>query len=863
MAELPLLFFPPPDTTTRRRLGGGGASHSKPSAAQQRQRLDARFREIAASLHSFQDSAQGLEPEQVLVLETIGDTVEGLAKAAVQIPGLEWLAEMDLDDVEPFAGFQDEEAPDKPLTCRLYAVMTNQQAMDQLVGLWNDWCFDPSRRARRNFGPFKKLFENLRDVRRWNAEDRIHATGVLEYLNERLDDGDEQICFEVELWCRQSFEARNRAFEMLSSLVTAQGGQCIAQSAVPEIFYHGVLVKMPATAVQETVRGALQKNYAPLIRCEDVMFFRPFAQAGFVSEVEDSEAGTERPFDERPLPTGDPVIAILDGLPLEHHQALDGRLVIDDPEDIAHHYEPSAQYHGTAMASLVVHGDLNRNDEPLKTPVYHRPILIPKRDFDNRIREVVPDDELLVDVIHRTVRSLFEGDAAAPTVKLINLSVANSFQPFDRELSPAARLLDWLAWKYKVLFLVSVGNHANEIQLDVSRSEWQAFTPEDKCRATIETLHYDQVGRRPYSPSESINALTVGAMHADDSTLPSGDRRVDLLPGQRFPCTIGTVSFGHRRSMKPEIYVPGGRQFYHETLGDSDAKASFNIAQGFLPPGQNVAAPGQAPLELTRTVHTRGTSNATALASRLGGKIYERLLELQDEPGGDRLGEAELAVVLKCLLVHGASWADGAQLLASVFETDIDARFDAHRAWRELNRIYCRFLGYGEVFPEISQFSTDERVTMVGWSTIVRDQGQVFRVPLPPAMSGSRVRRRLTGTLAWLTPINSQHRNYRQASLWFHLDENQLGVQRAQVDSDTARRGTVEHRILEGEKVAAFGDGEDLEVTVNCKSDAGQLNASVPYALAVTLEVAEPLEVSIFDQVRSRIRPRIEIEPEG
>jgi hypothetical protein len=130
-------------------------------------------------------------------------------------------------------------------------------------------------------------------------------------------------------------------------------------------------------------------------------------------------------------------------------------------------------------------------------------------------------------------------------------------------------------------------------------------------------------------------------------------------------------------------------------------------------------------------------------------------------------------------------------------------------------------------------------------------------------MSGSRVRRRFTGTLSWLTPINSQHRNYRRAYLWFHVDEQQLGVQRAQVDSDTARRGTVEHRILEGERVVAFDDGEELEVTVSCKSDAGKLDASVPYALAVTLEVAEPLEVSIFQQVRDRIRPRIEIEPEG
>jgi hypothetical protein len=139
----------------------------------------------------------------------------------------------------------------------------------------------------------------------------------------------------------------------------------------------------------------------------------------------------------------------------------------------------------------------------------------------------------------------------------------------------------------------------------------------------------------------------------------------------------------------------------------------------------------------------------------------------------------------------------------------------------------------------------------------------VFRLPLPPALAASKIRRRLTVTLAWLTPANPRHRNYRQAYLWCNFPQDKLGVSRAEIDSDTARRGTVEHRILEGESVVAIVDGDTLDLTVSCKEDAGGLGGSVPYALAVTLEVAEALDVSIFEQVRDRIRPRIEIEPEG
>ncbi len=204
-------------------------SYAKRSAREQRERLDARFREIAESFHKVQSSVQGLEPEQVLVLETIGDTVEGLAKACEQIPGLEWLAELDVDDVDPIAGFKNEKHPEQELTCRLYAVMTNQESINRLIGLWDDWCSDPGKQAQRNFGPFKNLFINLRELRRWNAEDRIHATGVLEYLTERIEDGTERIRFEVELWSRQSEQSRTRAYDTLSSLVITQGGRCVSQ----------------------------------------------------------------------------------------------------------------------------------------------------------------------------------------------------------------------------------------------------------------------------------------------------------------------------------------------------------------------------------------------------------------------------------------------------------------------------------------------------------------------------------------------------------------------------------------------------------------------------------------------------------
>lgn len=477
---------------------------------------------------------------------------------------------------------------------------------------------------------------------------------------------------------------------------------------------------------------------------------------------------------------------------------------------------------------------------------------------------MTPDDELLVDLVHRAVRVLLDGESpSAPTVRIVNLSFANSWQPFDRELSPLARLLDWLSWKYKVLFLVSVSNHTDNITIKATVGEWREFSPEELHSQVLHALRDEQITRRPYSPAEAVNALTVGAIHADESSPLPQDRRVDLLPGAGLPSPIGSFAPGYRRSVKPEVFFPGGRQLYIEPLGSSTDAASFSVSEAFNPPGQRVAAPGTAPLELTRTVHTRGTSNATALATRCAAQIAERLDDLSSEVGGERLDQAELAVLVKCLLVHGASWGTAADTLEDVFREIVNETHDARRAWREMDRLKARLLGYGEVVPERSMFCTDERVTALGWSIIESDQGHIFQLPLPPALAGTTVQRRLTITLAWLTPANPRHRSYRQAYLWCSLPQEQLGISTTEIDSNTARRGTVEHRVLEGESVVAIVEGDTLDITVSCKEDAGGLEDPIPYALAATLEVGEPLEVGIFEQVRERVRPRIEIEPEG
>ena len=861
MAELPFIILPQPQTGDRLRLSGGGGKLTRPTATQQHARLGAKFQQIAQSLQGIQPTVQGIEPEQVIVFETIGTSVENFVKAASKVQGLEWLAEMDLEDADPADGFADSEDSTKQLSRRLYAVMTNQQAMQSLLGLWSNWCSNPNDRAKRGFGPFKEIFQHLKDVRHWNVQDRLAETRVVEYWQERLDGRDDPVRFEVELWFRGNDRRRGDAFAQLTNLIQQAGGQCLREAAIESILYHGVLAEMPAAALRATIETILQGGSTQWLRCEDVMFFRPFAQAVFPSPSKDAQpTELRRQIADSPKPAGEPVVAVFDGLPLEHHIALDDRLRIDDPDSISDHYQPGQQEHGTAMASLIAHGDLNEDRPPLPRPVYVRPILVPSVNINNRIFEQTPADQLLVDLIHRCIIRLKEGDdAVGREVRIVNLSIGNAFQPFDRELSPLARLLDWLAWKYKLLFLVSVGNQQQNLALDVSPADFLQLGDDDAVRTTIQAMRDEQVFRRQYSPAEAVNVVTIGATHADSSTPIVGDRRLDLLRGARLPSPISTVSSGYQRSVKPEVFLPGGRQLYHEPLVPKNGKWEYSIAAGINPPGQRVAAPGIRPMELDRTVHTGGTSNATALATRCAALAYERLIALLQEQPGITLDEDNIAVMLKGILVHAASWGAAGEHLDRIFPMSATGRRQKMQERLQHSRFKARLLGFGEIEPARCLFCTDQRVTLLGWGRIADGAGHVFNIPLPPALSATRIKRRLTATLAWLTPINPRHRDYRSAYLWYDVPEEEFGVQKRDLDADTARRGTVEHRAFEGNKGRSFND--DLTIKVNCTANAGPLTDEVPYALAVTLEIAEPTDIAIYDEVRSKIRPRVEIVP--
>lgn len=84
MAEYPLLIFPEPRRVKKAKRQGGAQPQPIPDAQRQAERLAPQFRRLQQAMDrqrlALQNNSIGLQPEQVLVLETIG-SIENFVNA--------------------------------------------------------------------------------------------------------------------------------------------------------------------------------------------------------------------------------------------------------------------------------------------------------------------------------------------------------------------------------------------------------------------------------------------------------------------------------------------------------------------------------------------------------------------------------------------------------------------------------------------------------------------------------------------------------------------------------------------------------------------------------------------------------------
>lgn len=848
----PLLAFNSPSVGERVKPGVHPPKVVGPGGRRQDERLSPRFKELTDAFEAKRaELGEGTpieaDPSLVIVLDLAG-SVEEFYKAVNKVEGLEFLAEMAGDTTDPDDDFyiQDrgKERSKKAFKHSLYLVMSNARAVDQMVSLFGRWKKDPETKFERGLSKFKNVFSQLVDLRRWGPEDRVRETGLIERWQETLDivgDSQSSVRVEVELWYRNDRGQRQASEQEIRTIVADCGGRVVNRAKIEEIGYHALLAELPRQQVEAVVRQGPQA--IRLLVAEDVMFVSPFEPMSV--KAVPSFSGSELSFPAVTMTEGKPRIALLDGVPFQNHDALAGRLSIDDPDDFESGYPLTARSHGTAMASLIIHGDLSAPENPLDRKVYVRPIMRHEKLPSDQYVERVSPDTLFVDLLHRAVRRLFAGESGRPpvasSVRVINLSIGDCRRPLVRRMSPVGRLVDWLALEYNVLFIISAGNHVDPISIPA-----EATSDREPARvAALQAVHASQIVRGILPPGDAMNAVTVGAVHADGSPDPDESSNVWDLSRQGEPALYSATGPGVDRMVKPDIYHVGGRRIFVQPTpplvvgSDVDLYPANTASMG---PGLRVAAPSELGGS-NRTTFECGTSHATALVTREASLLFDLLEARSHDRYVSLLPDAMFhPLIVRALLAHACSWGDWQKKLSSELRITSDQR-----------RKLTPFLGYGRYFPDVARSAVNRAVVVAG-NFIGLDERHSYDLPLPHSIRNKAEWRRLSITLAYWAPATHGLKRYRAAKVYFTAPELGL-VQGERVDAyyRAVQRGSLQHEIIDGSKVTAFRDNATFPVHVECMRD-GQRDGKIDpirYALVVSIETAAETSVTVHDEVRA------------
>lgn len=736
------------------------------------------------------------------------------------MPGLE------LIDEEEMTG-EDDKAP------VAYLMMPDTQALVQLVSLWRRW-----QRNALVLGetPWRNVFQLLRDLRPWGPQDRVQDAdrNILADEIEGLED-DELIALEIELIYRANEAAGAEAEGDVGAAIAARGGAIVSRARISDISYHAILADLPVRAIRATIDLDLEG----LAGLDAVMHIRPQSLASTIEIADPGVPGIPA----APVPLGEPILAVLDGVPVAAHPLLARHLVVDDPNGLEPLTPVAQRVHGTAMASLVIHGDRNAPSVPLPRRIQHVPVLGPHDAFPGR--------RLVIDVIYLAVTAMRDGaQPTAPGVLIINVSLGNSRRPFHGTLSPWARLLDRLAYRYGILFLVSAGNVLDPLGLPAfgTHLAYEDAVDEDRVAGTLGGLAGVLADRRLFSPSETVNGVTVGACNED--AVSAADRlaarvNVDPYPLLRASNPSSALGPGFALSVKPDVLFPGGREQLR--LSHTDGHLFVRPASPSRTSGLKVAAPPAGAIGAAEA-YTGGTSAATALASRTCHRIHDALEAAYDD--FTALPHLERAVLLKALVVHPARWpATMAERIKSIV-----GPVGGHHSHIKDN--IRRFLGFGYVDAEDAVACAEDRATFWAVGSLNRDRIATIQIPIPALMGGQARPHALSATLAWFSPVNPGRKSYRSVRLQLlkpdGLDALSVTPASQQPDGNQTNRGTIYSRRWEGSRAAAVGPDANIELVVQRDPDPSTpIDEPVPFGLAVTIQM--PGVVGIYEQVRQRL----------
>lgn len=860
MTERPILRLP--DGKRARRLTGSSNFPPPPKPRGRRtqeQRFKRKIDRIADAISgpdaeiTLRQDPMGIAPERALVFVS-AVPIQNFVRAATGM-GLEVFAEVELDSLDGADDFLAEIISE--LRPTLYATMPTMNVLEDLLRLWKRYSAD--EKAPTGSAPWWNLFDMLADLRPWGPLDRLTEHSRRELLARLEAAGDDKLRLEFEFWPTNNSAKRTDWRRDAENRIAGEGGTIISSCTIDELgfVYDAMLVELPTEAVTRMLDGETDPNSLAML--DGLQFIWPQSIAQSLPDDSDPlESGVVDASGS--LDDDAPIRAILlDGLPIAAHEQLDGGVVIEDIHDLEPLSQVEHRKHATAMASLILRGDVTTDGEPVPDArLVSIPLLI-----DTERGATSPDDRLFADLVHIAFQRAFGGDEPlAPDAFVVNFSIGVVGQNFAGRIGSLARLLDWWAERAGILIMVSAGNASDPIYVaGTTTIDFEALDTQAKIRAVENCLGQNQHERTLLAPAEAMNSLTVGAVNADLSDPafdPPAGEIVLCENGHGMVAVASRSGLGPFRSIKPDIVGVGGQHNLRCFPSGNDVQLRLVSTNRT---GLNVASSNDGIVGLKRE---RGTSCANALAVRAALKAAAALTADDGPYQGAELERQDLALLTKCLLVHSASWPDAANELFEQAQSN-----GGHHSTNKES--VARFYGHGLFDVERMCEAPSSGATLVGLGTLRKDQANIFEMPLPASLSGVKLSRSMVVTLAWFSPTDPVRARYRLAALEAVAADGDmtfdgtkdggwhLRMKADQLDANQIKRGTVWSKRLTNEIKTTPDIAGDaiLPIRVQCRDSSGgglSPDEDIRFAIAVSLETEIVDGLDIHQEIRERLQ---------